>query len=135
MIRHFGLTTDNRKKCPACGFQQGMVQRLGLLTKFYESVLGMKIVKHGNEIWKAGETVIKLKIVKLARPGQEKTGPYLELVDGEWGNHIAFTVDDWPMNARLIEPVRLDGHDGNGVEVKFCMDVAGNMIELVKEKK
>ena len=103
-----------------------------MLRAYYEEAIGLNVVYNSEENWKWGEAQVKFNIVKLAVPGQEKTGPYLELVEGPWGAHIAFTVDKWPKNVTLAEPVRLDGHDQN-VEVRFCMDLAGNMVELVKE--
>jgi catechol 2,3-dioxygenase-like lactoylglutathione lyase family enzyme len=105
-----------------------------MLRAFYEDVLGLNVVYHSEENWKWGESQVKFTICKLAAPGQEKTGPYLELVDGPWGAHVAFTVDEWPEDVALNQPEKLGGHT-DGVEVKFCMDLAGNMVELVKEKK
>ena len=131
-LRHVCIQTDNRMRCPKCEFTQGYKQHLSMLRAYYEDALGLNVVYNSEETWKWGEAQVKFSIIKLAVPGQEKTGPYLELVDGPWGSHVAFSVDKWPENVTLAEPVRLDGHE-DGVEVRFCMDLAGNMVELVKE--
>jgi hypothetical protein len=96
--------------------------------------MNMNVVYNEEETWEWGNAQLKFRIVKLAAPGQEKSGPYLELVDGPWGDHVAFSVDEWPENIKLSEPKRINGHD-DGTEVRFGMDVAGNMFELVKEKE
>jgi len=133
-FRHACIQTDNRMRCPKCEFTQGYKQNLPLLEGFYADAMGMEVVYNQVERWSWGKAELKFRIIKLAAPGQEQTGPYLELVDGPWGAHIAFTVDEWPKNVTLSRPMRLDGH-ADGVEVRFGMDVAGNMFELVKEEK
>jgi len=94
--------------------------------------LGFKVVYAAEETWEWNKQTIVIQVCKLAIPGQEKTGPYLELVDGNWGTHIAFSVDEFPKDMKLSKPIRTEGHDDD-VEVAFTMDPAGNMIELVKE--
>jgi len=105
-----------------------------MLIAYYEECLGLIPVYREEETWKWGKDIVTFQICKLAAPGQEDTGPYLELVQGRWGTHVSFSVDDWPESVTLAEPFRVGGHIED-IEVKFCMDVCGNMVELVKEKK
>ena len=135
MLRHVCLQLNNIKHCPKCGFAEGGSVPLPVNRIFYEDTFGLVPVYNSEELWRVGKQTLKIRVCKMAAPGQEETGPYLELVEGTWGAHVAFTVDEWPDNVNYIRPVRLDGHDGNGVEVRFCMDIAGNMIEVVRPKK
>ncbi len=133
-LRHACITPDSRQQCPKCNHIEGGNVGMSLLMSYYAGTLGLKVVYMKKEVWNWNKQRVEIRVCKFAAPGQEETGPYLELVDGNWGAHIAFSVDEFPEDVKLSRPIREGGHD-NDVEIAFTMDPAGNMIELVKEGK
>ena len=106
---------------------------VALIAAFYAQHFGMELVYEGKEEWELREDVkVMLRVIKLKCKGSRTL---LELVQhhNEWTPHICLEVDKWP-DLPLIEPKRID-KEHKGLEVKFCMDPSGNMIELVKRKE
>ena len=103
-----------------------------LVAAFYVEHFGMQIFYQETEKWELKpELVVELKIIKL----RYQNDFILELVQhsDNWTPHLCFQIDEWPKVA-LMEPKRVD-KPHKDLEVRFCMDPSGNMIELVRKKE
>ena len=101
-IRHIGIRVD----------------RQWAATVEYWKMLGCEVVFDGFETWNQQ----KLHVVKLMAPG----GMIIELVNGNWRNHIAVTIDHF--DKRQKPTVRPDG-----CKVLFGMAPDKTRIEFVEE--
>lgn len=130
-IKHVSLNCTRGYQCPKCGHKKMANAPLPLMRGFYEELFGFRMVYNADETWKLGETKTELKISKLKLPFDRAM---LELVEGDWGEHICLEVDEFPENLHLIDLQRVD-KSHKDLEVKFCTDLVGNVIELVKRGK
>ena len=105
-IRHIGIKIDRHQD-----FEP---------TKEYWRLLGCEVVSDGYESWNGQ----KLHIAKLAAPG----GMIIELVEGNWKDHIAVTVDQFEEGRKPT--VRPDGR-----RVLFGLAPDRTRVEFVEEKK
>lgn len=90
-----------------------VVSDMARAIRWYRKHLGCEIISHCVEHWRDK----RLDICKMTNN--------IELIMGDWVNHVAFTVVEHDPNLWEIFAEKK--------EVRFIKDPDGNVIELVKE--
>ena len=95
-----------------------VVEDLDVAIKFYEG-LGMGIENRSEEDWDGKH----LKIAKMIDYDEQR----LELVQGDWYNHVAYTVETFTFFGKVLHHRVKHPH-----EIAFVKDFDNNVIELVR---
>ncbi len=114
-LRHVGIVVKNLKQA------EEFYRKLGL-TKLSPRPI--------TEIWRQTE----LKILKM----RDSEGGILELIEGDWKPHIAFTVnksmDEIWLDYAIKADVILECRKKKDLTVIYMKDPSGNYVEVVCEK-
>ncbi len=138
--RHFGIVVSNLEKS----------------LKFYQNLLGLKILKKMNESGSILDSILNLEnvnvntvkmsagnetLIELLEYKQPISGSNSKNVNSLGASHVAFTVYDLEKTYKIMisEGIKFNSppqtsSDGN-VKVTFCYDPDGTPIELVEDLK